>query len=49
VRQIQQAMSEQQEGVRQILDALKSMNDITAQVKLGSQEMHTGNAMVSTR
>jgi methyl-accepting chemotaxis protein len=46
VRLIQQAMAEQQEGVKQIMEALKAMNDITEQVRLGSHEMHVGNDMV---
>lgn len=46
VQTIQQAMREQQEGIKQIMEALREMNDITAQVKMGSQEMSEGNTMV---
>ena len=45
-RMIQQAMREQQEGIRQIMEALKRMNEITYQVRTGSREMNTGNSMV---
>jgi methyl-accepting chemotaxis protein len=41
---VDSAIREQQEGAGQILDALKSMNDITVEVKTGSKEMSTGNA-----
>lgn len=46
VRMIQQAMQEQQEGIKQIMEALKRMNEITYQVRTGSREMSTGNSMV---
>ena len=39
-------MSEQGEGSKQILEALREMNDITAQVKSGSSEMSAGNTAV---
>ena len=46
VHMIRQATCEQQEGISQILEALKQMNDITCQVRSGSLEMSTGNTMV---
>jgi len=46
VQEIQQAMAEQKEGSSQVLEALQSMNDITAQVRDGSREMTTGNQVV---
>jgi len=39
-------MAEQKEGSSQVLEALQSMNDITAQVRDGSREMTTGNQVV---
>ncbi len=46
VRQIKSAMQEQQEGSRQILDALKDMSNSTAEVKTASSEMSVGNAQI---
>lgn len=46
VRQVKQAIDEQQEGASQILDALKMMNDITSQVRSGSHEMKAGNGII---
>lgn len=46
VQEIQQAMAEQKEGSRQVLEALHSMNDITTQVRDGSREMAAGNQVV---
>jgi methyl-accepting chemotaxis protein len=48
VKEIQTAMVEQKEGSAQVLEALKAMNDITSQVKSGSQEMSFGNKSVVT-
>ncbi|HNZ26308.1 MAG TPA: methyl-accepting chemotaxis protein [Spirochaetota bacterium] len=39
VRESQQSMIEQREGSAQILEALKSMNDITTKVQTGSKKM----------
>ncbi len=47
VRELHMAISEQNEGAKQILDALRQMNDITAQVRNGSQEMNSGSAIIS--
>jgi methyl-accepting chemotaxis protein len=46
VRSVRQAMAEQQEGSTQILLALKSMNDVTSQVRQGSGEMRSGNQTI---
>jgi len=46
VRQVSSAMDEQAEGSRQILEALREMNDITSQVKSGSSEMSAGNRAI---
>lgn len=46
VREIQAAMGEQRQGAAQILEALKTMNEITVQVRTGSQEMSAGNGAV---
>ncbi len=43
VRQIKNAMEEQQAGSRQITEALGSMNDSTSEVKAASAEMAEGN------
>lgn len=42
VREIQMAFDEQQDGAKQILEALTQMNEITAKVKTGSLEMKEG-------
>jgi methyl-accepting chemotaxis protein len=44
VYEVNNAISEQEEGADQILQALKIMNDITAEVSAGSKEMNVGNA-----
>lgn len=44
--EIEGAMSEQNEGSKQILEALRSINEITSQVREGSVEMSTGNAHI---
>ena len=46
VRQIHSAMEEQQEGSKQIVDALKLMNDSTGEVKQASKEMVEGNKVI---
>ncbi|MCM1321857.1 MAG: methyl-accepting chemotaxis protein [Bacteroides sp.] len=46
VRQIKQAMAEQQEGSRQIFQALRIMNDSTAEVRMSSSEMSAGNETI---
>ena len=46
VTEISRAMIEQQEGSKQIFEALRSMNDITAQVRTGSVEMAAGNKSI---
>jgi methyl-accepting chemotaxis protein len=46
VRELEQAMAEQKEGSRQVLEALRAMNDITSQVRSGSREMSAGNDAV---
>ena len=46
VTEISRAMTEQQEGSKQIFEALRSMNDITAQVRTGSVEMAAGNKSI---
>ncbi|MBO7637964.1 MAG: methyl-accepting chemotaxis protein, partial [Treponema sp.] len=43
IEQIKAAMEEQQVGSRQIIDALQSMNDSTAEVHTASGEMTEGN------
>jgi len=42
VRESQQSMIEQRAGSGQILEALKSMNNITAEVQTASKEMSSG-------
>jgi len=44
--EVRQAIVEQKEGSAQILEALKSMNEVTQQVREGSAEMNSGNAMI---
>jgi len=46
VREIEQAMLEQKEGSRQILEALGDMNGVTSEVQAGAREMTAGNAQV---
>jgi len=46
VNEIHLAMSEQSEGSRQVLEALRSMKDISHQVGEGSKEMTHGNSMI---
>jgi methyl-accepting chemotaxis protein len=46
VHQVSQAMAEQGEGSRQILEALGDMNEITTQVRAASSEMSAGNTAV---
>jgi methyl-accepting chemotaxis protein len=46
VQEIQLGMVEQKEGSSQILEALRSMNQISLQVTQGSREMQAGNATV---
>ena len=43
---IRNAMEEQQQGSKQILDAIGSLNDLTRQVKSGSHEMREGSSEV---
>ena len=44
--QIKGAMEEQNEGSKQITDALKTMNDSTEEVRSASVEMANGNRMI---
>ncbi len=46
VQEVGSAMAEQKEGSAQILAALKSMNEISEQVRAGSQEMSAGNVSI---
>jgi methyl-accepting chemotaxis protein len=46
VKELRQAMIEQREGSTQVLEALKSMNDITSEVRTGSAEMSSGNRTI---
>jgi methyl-accepting chemotaxis protein len=43
VSQVESAIQEQSEGADQVLQSLKVMNDVTAEVKTGAQEMSNGN------
>ncbi|GMO46562.1 MAG: hypothetical protein Pg6C_08290 [Treponemataceae bacterium] len=43
VYEVNNAIKEQQEGARQVLESLKRMNAITAEVRAGSREMKSGN------
>ena len=43
---IRTAMEEQNEGSKQIIDALKMMNDSTAEVRNASDEMREGNKLI---
>jgi methyl-accepting chemotaxis protein len=44
VLEVDNAVREQREGAGQVMEALKLMNDVTARVKSGSNEMSQGNA-----
>jgi len=46
VYEVNSAIKEQQQGAEQILQALKRMNDITAEVKTGSGAMQKGNKIM---
>lgn len=46
VMQIKTAMEEQNEGSKQIIEALKMMNDSTQEVRNASEEMQNGNKMI---
>ncbi|MCR4631100.1 MAG: methyl-accepting chemotaxis protein [Treponema sp.] len=46
VMQIRTAMEEQNEGSKQIIDALKMMNDSTEEVRSASGEMQEGNKLI---
>jgi methyl-accepting chemotaxis protein len=46
VREMRNALGEQREGGAQVLEALKSVNDITSEVSSGSGEMNAGNKIV---
>jgi methyl-accepting chemotaxis protein len=46
VGEVGSAMGEQKEGSAQILEALKSMHEISAQVRAGSAEMNKGNQAI---
>jgi methyl-accepting chemotaxis protein len=43
IAEADQAIREQQEGADPVLGALKEMNDITSEVKIGSKKMNEGN------
>ena len=43
VREVHDAMAEQQSGASEMLEALGSMKELTASVQTGSQEMQSGN------
>jgi methyl-accepting chemotaxis protein len=43
VQEVNNAIREQREGAGQVIDALKVMNDVTAEVSIGSKEMSEGN------
>jgi methyl-accepting chemotaxis protein len=43
VQEVDNAIREQREGAAQVMEALKVMNDVTAQVSTGSKEMSAGN------
>jgi methyl-accepting chemotaxis protein len=43
VQEVDNAIREQREGAGQVMEALKVMNDVTAQVSTGSREMSAGN------
>jgi methyl-accepting chemotaxis protein len=46
VREMRGALGEQRDGGAQVLEALKSVNDITSEVRSGSSEMSTGNRTI---
>ena len=46
VQEVNNAIREQQQGVDQVLDALKHMNAVTEEVKTGSHEMHEGTTLM---
>jgi methyl-accepting chemotaxis protein len=46
VKEVDRALAEQGEGSKQVLEALREMNDVTSQVKTGSSEMSEGNKAV---
>lgn len=46
VTEMRNALSEQNEGSRQILEALKSMNNVSSEVRLSSIEMTSGNESI---
>jgi methyl-accepting chemotaxis protein len=43
VFEVENAIREQREGAGQVMSALKTMNDVTSQVRTGSREMNEGN------
>jgi methyl-accepting chemotaxis protein len=43
VQEVNNAVREQKEGAGQVMEALRVMNDVTAQVSAGSKEMNAGN------
>jgi methyl-accepting chemotaxis protein len=43
VFEVENAIREQREGAVQVMNALKTMNDVTSQVRTGSREMSEGN------
>ncbi len=46
VKEVGSAVDEQSEGSNQVLEALKTMNEISAEVRGGSAEMSSGNRMI---
>lgn len=46
VRSVKESLSEQQEGSSQMLMALKDMNNVTSEVRSGSEEMRVGNKTI---
>jgi methyl-accepting chemotaxis protein len=46
VRELRGAMDEEREGSRQILEALRSMNEVTTRVKTSSAEMSSGSGTI---
>ena len=46
VRQVTVAMHEQNQGTRQVLDSLKSIQEITHTIHNGSTEMNTGTSVI---
>jgi methyl-accepting chemotaxis protein len=43
VQEVNNAIREQKDGAGQVMEALKVMNDVTAEVRTGSKEMNAGN------